>query len=176
MIDVAGVVKDSITDGPGIRYTLFVQGCPHGCPGCHNPETHEFGIGTARSAEDIFAEISRNRLNSGVTFSGGDPVCQAQELIPLAKLIKEAGKDLAMYTGYEFEELVNMGGGVQELLSYMDTIIDGRFLLAERTVSVPFKGSKNQRIIDVKSSLKQSTPQHTVVVIDESERWCPNKY
>ncbi len=171
MLDIAGVVKDSITDGPGIRYTLFVQGCPHNCEGCHNPETHPFGVGKKRTTDEIFAEIMRNRLNSGVTFSGGDPVCQAKELISLAKAIKNAGKDLAMYTGYLFEDLLKMGSDVSELLQYIDTIIDGKFILAERTLTYPFRGSKNQRIIDVQASLKANT-----TIIDESERWNPIKY
>ncbi len=171
MLDIAGVVKDSITDGPGIRYTLFVQGCPHNCAGCHNPETHEFGVGKKRTAEEIFAEVMRNRLNSGVTFSGGDPVCQAKELIPLAKMLKEAHKDLAMYTGYTFEQLLKLGQDVQELLQYVDTIIDGKFELEQRTLTVPFRGSRNQRIIDVQASLASNT-----TVIEASERWNPIKY
>ncbi|MFI3229806.1 MAG: anaerobic ribonucleoside-triphosphate reductase activating protein [Bacillota bacterium] len=171
MIDVAGIVRDSITDGPGIRYTLFVQGCPHACEKCHNPETHQFGVGTKRSAQEIFDEISKNRLNSGVTLSGGDPVCQAKELIPLARLIKEAHKDLAMYTGYTFEQLLKLGDDVLELLQYIDTLIDGKFVLSERTLSLPFRGSKNQRIIDVQQSLQKGE-----AVLDITDRWNPQRY
>ena len=83
MIKVSGIIKESIVDGPGIRYTVFVQGCPHHCEGCHNPQTHPFEGGTEKSVEEIFEDIKKNPLLSGVTFSGGEPFCQACELAKL---------------------------------------------------------------------------------------------
>ena len=160
-IRVAGVVNESIVDGPGFRYTVFVQGCPHKCPGCHNPDTHDFGGGTPVVLRDILADIRRNPLLRGVTFSGGEPFCQAEALLPLAKLVKGKGLHLCSYSGYTFEELVEMGKSrppVKELLELCDVLIDGRFILAERTLEKRFAGSRNQRVLDVRRSLEEGKP------------------
>ena len=164
-ISVAGIVNDSITDGPGLRLTLFVQGCPRRCPGCHNPQTQPFEGGTPMEPEEIFRKISQNPLLSGVTFSGGEPFCQAEALLPLARKLKEAGYELAVYTGYLWEELLE-DPVKRELLAFVDTLVDGPFLLAERDLSLRFRGSKNQRILDVQASLQAGTP-----VPDQSGRW-----
>lgn len=167
MIRVAGIVRESVTDGPGIRYTLFVQGCPHRCKGCHNPQTLDFDGGYLMSAEEIFNDIKKNPLIRRVTFSGGEPFYQSENLIPLAKMLKEAGYELAIYTGYLFEDLIkDKDGPMYKLLCLADTIVDGPFDITKRDLTLKFKGSSNQRIIDVKKSLELGR-----AVLDETERW-----
>lgn len=152
---IAGLVNDSIVDGPGLRFTIFTQGCPHHCEGCHNPKTHDFNGGKVVSIDYILKEILEDRGATGVTFSGGEPFSQAKNLIPLAKTIKELGYDLASYSGYTFEELYSGKiPGARELLGYIDVLIDGKFILAQRSLELSFRGSKNQRLIDVKKSLE----------------------
>ncbi len=163
---MAGAVPGSITDGPGIRYTLFVQGCPHHCEGCHNPETHPFEGGQPRTAEEILTEVDRDPLLSGVTLSGGEPFCQAEALLPVARGVKARGLELAAYSGYTFEQLVRLGGAQLELLSLCDVLVDGPFILAQRSLMLRFRGSKNQRLIDVQTSLKQGEP-----VLMRDGRW-----
>lgn len=160
-IMVAGLVPESIVDGLGLRFTVFVQGCPHHCEGCHNPQTHPFEGGKALSAEEIFTHIEKNPLLSGVTLSGGEPFCQAGALLPLAKLVKGKGLHLCAYSGYTFEELLEVGENqpaVKELLELCDVLIDGRFILAERTLEKRFAGSRNQRVLDVHRSLGEGKP------------------
>ncbi len=160
-IMVAGLVPESIVDGLGLRFTVFVQGCPHHCEGCHNPQTHPFEGGKALSAGEIFTHMEKNPLISGVTLSGGEPFCQAEALLPLAKLVKGKGLHLCSYSGYTFEELVEMGKSrppVKELLELCDVLIDGRFILAERTLEKRFAGSRNQRVLDVRRSLEEGKP------------------
>jgi len=169
VIRTAGIVSDSITDGPGLRFTLFVQGCPHRCEGCHNPQTHDFEGGSLMSVDEVFEKIRKNPILRGITFSGGEPFCQASPLLLLARKCKDAGLELAIYSGYTFEELLELSKNdknILELLSLCDTLIDGRFILSERSLSIRFRGSKNQRIIDVKKSLETGQ-----AVLDESERW-----
>lgn len=167
---ISGCVNDSIVDGPGLRFTLFTQGCPHHCPGCHNPQTHDFKGGYNASIKKIFAQIKANPLLSGVTFSGGEPFVQAKTLVPLAKMIKEAGLELACYTGFVFEQLASdQVKGARELLNYIDVLIDGKFVLSQRSLDLAFKGSKNQRTINVPQSLKEGK-----VVLEKSERWTKN--
>ena len=153
-IKVAGFAKDSIVDGPGLRFTLFTQGCPHNCKGCHNKDTHDFNGGKEYSVDEIFNEILQDKGISGVTFSGGEPFCQAEKLLPLAKKIKEKGFELAIYSGFTFEELFNIKlPYVKDLLKEADILIDGRFKIEEKSLDISFRGSKNQRILDVKKSL-----------------------
>ena len=153
-IDMAGIVTDSIVDGPGIRTAFFAQGCPHHCEGCHNPETWEFGKGTPMEAE-ILAQIPReNPLCRGVTFSGGEPFAQAEGFSELAEMLIADGYEVASYTGYTFEHLRDHGTEAQKkLLSLLDVLVDGPFVLAERSLELSFRGSRNQRLIDVKKSL-----------------------
>ena len=167
---ISGCVNDSIVDGPGLRFTLFTQGCPHNCPGCHNPQTHDFKGGYNASIKKIFAQIKANPLLSGVTFSGGEPFVQAKTLVPLAKMIKETGLELACYTGFVFERLASdQVKGARELLNYIDVLIDGKFVLSQRSLDLAFKGSKNQRTINVPQSLKEGK-----VVLEKGERWIKN--
>lgn len=172
ILRIAGVVEGSITDGPGIRYTLFVQGCPHHCEGCHNPETHDPEGGKEVSAAEILAQINGSPLTKGVTFSGGEPFAQAKALSVLGKAIKESGKELAVYSGYTFEQLIAKNDeDINALLAVADVLVDGRFVLKERTLAIPFMGSRNQRIINLPESLAASS-----VVLETSERWHPIKY
>ena len=154
MLDLAGIQADSIVDGPGIRTTVFCQGCPHHCPGCHNPETWEFGCGTPTEAETVLEIVRGNPLCRGVTFSGGEPFAQAEGFAELAELLKADGYEIASYTGYTFEHLRDRGTEAQrKLLSLLDVLVDGPFILAQRSLELVYRGSGNQRIIDVPNSL-----------------------
>ena len=153
MLNLAGIVGDSIVDGPGIRTTIFSQGCPHHCPGCHNPETWGFGSGTDMDEETIMEIVRSNPLCRGVTFTGGEPFAQAAGFAKLARLLKTAGKEVASYSGYTFEALLEGNDDQRALLETIDVLIDGPFLQAEKTLEIPFRGSRNQRIIDVPKSL-----------------------
>ena len=153
MLDLAGIVTDSIVDGPGIRTCVFCQGCVHHCKGCHNPETWEFGCGTPMDEETIFKIVRSNPLCRGVTFSGGEPFAQAEGFAKLAKLLKAAGYEVASYSGYTFEQLLHGTSAQKSLLEAIDVLIDGPFLLKERSLQLPFRGSRNQRILDVPKSL-----------------------
>ena len=158
MLDLAGIVGDSIVDGPGIRTCIFCQGCPHHCEGCHNPETWEFGIGTSISEERILEIVQSNPLCRGVTFSGGEPFAQAEGFARLARMLKAKGYEVASYSGYTFEQLLHGTPAQQELLRCIDVLIDGPFALSERSLQLPFRGSRNQRILNVPKSLSAGTP------------------
>ena len=166
MLNLSGIVSDSIVDGPGIRTTVFSQGCPHHCPGCHNPETWAFGCGTDISEEAVVEIVRSNPLCRGVTFSGGEPFAQPEAFTRLAHLLKEKGCEVASYSGYTFEELLEGTQAQKALLSAIDILIDGRFLLAEKSLEIPFRGSRNQRILDVKKSLAAGRAVETA-----SKRW-----
>jgi len=157
---LSGTVNDSIVDGPGIRYTIFVQGCPHHCPGCHNPETHDFEGGEPGNIQKLLEEIQENPLLSGVTFSGGEPFCQPEALCALAKELKAIGKHLMVYSGYTYEQLLKLGEkrpAVLELLGLCDVLVDGPYLEEERDLTLTFRGSANQRLIDLKKTEKHGT-------------------
>ena len=158
MLELSDIIADSIVDGPGIRTTVFCQGCPHHCPGCHNPHTWEFGCGTVISEESVLEIIRSNPLCRGVTFSGGEPFAQAEAFAKLARLLKNAGYEVASYSGYTFEELLNGTPAQKELLSTIDVLIDGPYLQKERSLELSFRGSRNQRILDVPTSISSKTP------------------
>ena len=166
MLELSGIVSDSIVDGPGIRTTIFAQGCPHHCPGCHNPETWDFGCGTLIPAEAVVEIVQSNPLCRGVTFSGGEPFAQAAEFAELAAQLKEKGYEVASYSGYTFEELLDGTEDQKKLLKQIDILIDGRFLLAEKSLEIAFRGSRNQRILDVPKSLTAGKAVETA-----SKRW-----
>ncbi|MBQ3011569.1 MAG: anaerobic ribonucleoside-triphosphate reductase activating protein, partial [Oscillospiraceae bacterium] len=140
MLDLAGIVNDSIVDGPGIRMTVFCQGCPHHCSGCHNPETWQFGCGTPMEEERIVDIIRTNPLCRGVTFSGGEPFAQAEGFGKLARLLKEQGYEVASYSGYTFEQLIRGTQAQKDLLSAIDVLIDGPFVMAEKSLELSFRG------------------------------------
>ena len=150
---ISGVVDDSIVDGKGLRYTIFTQGCPHHCPGCHNPQTHDFDGGHLAETDDLFAEICEDPMLRGVTFSGGEPFCQPEALAELAKKIHAfSGRklDVTVFTGYTLEELeAKHDPATDDLLRQTDFLIDGPFLAAEKDLTLLFRGSRNQRIIDM---------------------------
>lgn len=154
---LAGVIKESIVDGPGIRFVIFSQGCPHKCNGCHNPATHDFDAGFHIEFQKILDELDKNPLIKGVTFSGGEPFCQAKEFSDLAKLIKAKGLDIVTYTGYTFEQIrdnFTTNKSWEELLKYTDILVDGRFDESQKDLTLKFRGSKNQRVLDIKKSLE----------------------
>ena len=165
-IRLSGIEKESIVDGPGLRYVLFSQGCIHKCPGCHNPQTHGFTGGETYEIEDLVREIGENPLLSGVTFSGGDPFNQAEPFSVLAEKVRKMGLNIWSYTGYTIEELSGSKDPFQKvLLDQVDVLVEGRFVQSLRTLSKPFAGSSNQRIID----LQKSTPDRIVEVITEEQ-------
>ena len=155
MLNLSDIIPDSIVDGPGIRTTIFSQGCPHHCPGCHNPSTWSFEGGTPMEEEQILKIIQSNPLCRGVTFSGGEPFAQPEGFCKLATLLKANGYEVASYSGYTFEQLLHGTAAQQQLLEQIHVLIDGPFLLAERSLNLSFRGSKNQRILDVPASLKK---------------------
>lgn len=166
MLYLAGITEDSIVDGPGIRTTYYAQGCPHHCPGCHNPETWAFQGGTPME-ETRLAEIAQsNPLCRGVTFSGGEPFSQPEGFATLARLLKAENFEVASYSGYTFEELYTGSQAQRELLSLLDVLIDGPFLLDEKSLELNFRGSRNQRVIHVPNSLKAGK-----AVLETSGRW-----
>ncbi len=152
---IAGLVQDSIVDGPGFRFTVFTQGCPHHCTGCHNPETHDPDGGSEVPVEDVIQKMLSNPLTDGVTLSGGEPFAQAGACAEIAEAAKKAGLNVWTYTGYTFEQLFNLSDpDVRKLLSLADALVDGPFILSERSLGIKWRGSKNQRIIDVPKSLE----------------------
>jgi anaerobic ribonucleoside-triphosphate reductase activating protein len=167
IIYIAGIVNDSIVDGPGLRLTIFTQGCDKRCEGCHNPQAQPLSGGTPYSIEQIIVKIKSNPILSGVTLSGGEPLLQAQALLPLAKQISELGLDLAMYTGDTFEQILVRGDEDQlALVGLCSVLIDGPFVLAEKSLTLAFRGSANQRILDAKRSLELGA-----AILSEDENW-----
>lgn len=151
MIQLYGIVKDSIVDGPGIRYTIFFQGCKFYCKGCHNKNSWDITKGYSRSTEIILDDISKEQYIDGVTISGGEPFLQYEKLKELVYLVKKKRPELniIVFTGYTFEELLEL----KYDLSNIDYLVDGRFVLEKKNLSLLYRGSSNQRFIDVKKSL-----------------------
>ena len=155
-IGLSGVTGDSIVDGPGLRLTIFTQGCLHHCPGCHNPQTHDPEGGSWADTEDILAAAAENPLLDGITLSGGDPFLQPVPCLALAEGAHKIGLNVWTYTGYTWEALLEENDAEKlALLKETDVLVDGPFLLAERSLELRFCGSRNQRLIDVKKSLAE---------------------
>ena len=151
---IAGTVSDSIVDGPGLRFTVFTQGCPHRCPGCHNPETHDPAGGREVTVDELAEQVLTNPLTDGLTLSGGEPFCQPAECAALARIAREKGLNVWVYTGYTYERLLSGAvPGALELLEQAHVLVDGPFLLAQKSYAALFRGSSNQRLIDVPASL-----------------------
>lgn len=148
-IRVNGIVNDSIVDGPGLRLAVFVQGCSHHCPGCHNPETHDKAGGTLRQTEEIVRLMAENPLLDGLTLSGGEPFEQAEACLALALAARALGLSVWAYSGYTYEALTNKSTAARELLAACDVLVDGPFVLAQRSLELDFRGSRNQRLIDL---------------------------
>ena len=157
-IRIAALVNDSIVDGPGLRYAVYTQGCTHHCKGCHNPQTHDPKGGRETDTGIIWREIEENPLLSGITFSGGDPLLQPLPLAELAEKAHEKGLSVWCYTGWTWESLMRKSDpDMMTLLKNVDVLVDGPFLLDQRTLDLPFRGSKNQRLIYVAESLRSGT-------------------
>ncbi len=153
-IRVLSVLHDTTVDGPGFRTSIYCAGCGHHCPGCHNPQSWDFDGGEERSVDDLMTEITEDPF-ADVTFTGGDPLFQAAAFTELARRIKqETKKDIWCYTGFLFED-TRKKPQFQELLNHIDVMVDGRFELSQRDEDLPFRGSANQRIIDVQKSLRE---------------------
>jgi len=151
---IFGLVQDSIVDGPGFRFSCFVQGCPHHCPGCHNPDSHDPAGGREMTVEEVAKELLRNPLTDGLTLSGGEPFAQPEDCLRLAKIAHENHLNVWSYSGWTFEYLRDQGSEAQKaLLAELDVLVDGPFLLEQRTLALPWRGSKNQRVVDVPASL-----------------------
>ncbi len=151
---VAGIVGESIVDGPGFRLAVFAQGCPHGCAGCHNPQTWDPGGGTLVPIEQIIQKLD-NPMLAGLTLSGGEPFAQPEPCAAIARAAIARGLTVWTYTGYTLEEIIAQGDASWfDLLSVTDTLVDGPYVAALRTLDLPFRGSSNQRLVEVKRALE----------------------
>jgi len=156
---IAGTVRESVVDGPGVRLVIFGQGCPHQCPECHNPETHDPNGGREETIEDLLNILKSTLLIKGITFSGGEPFYQVDAFATLGEKVKAMGKgyDIVTYTGYLFEELLalsEINKDYYRLLEITDLLVDGPYLREDKDLALAFRGSRNQRVINVKASLK----------------------
>lgn len=153
-IRIFGTAPDSIVDGPGLRYAVFTQGCSHGCPGCHNPESHDPAGGTVVNIDDIIVDIRKNGLSQGVTLSGGDPFEQPAACAELARRVRdELRLGIWAYTGYLYEDLASSDDpAVHELLDSVDVLVDGPFVESLKSYALLWKGSSNQRVIDMNAT------------------------
>lgn len=150
MLKIAGIEPFSIVDGPGFRYTIFFQGCPHCCDGCHNPATWDINGGREESVCNIIEDLKKQKNLHGVTISGGEPFLQYDQLLKLLMAIKKLNYHVIVFTGYTFEELLKKDS---KALLYIDVLIDGKYIEERRSLDLRFRGSTNQRVIDVPSSL-----------------------
>ena len=166
-IRLAGLVPESIVDGPGYRFTVFVQGCPHACPGCHNPQSHDFQGGYLADTAEIIGRMGANPLVRGVTLSGGEPMMQAAALCEIAQAAKEKGLSVWCYTGYTYEQLMEMNDADQmALLGLIDVLVDGPYIAAQRSLNLAFRGSGNQRLIDM-----NKTRETGALALYDPEAW-----
>ena len=150
---IANTVNDSIVDGHGLRFAVFTQGCPHHCPGCHNPQTHDPAGGRDESLEALIAGLDQNPLAAGLTLSGGEPFYQAADCARLAAMAHARGKTVWTYTGYTYEQILHKNDpDWNALLAETDVLVDGPFLEKEQSYELHFRGSRNQRLIDVAAS------------------------
>ena len=158
-VRVAGVIPESVVDGPGIRTVIFAQGCPRHCPDCHNPDTIDPCGGKIMQAQEIISIVEKTKLLKGVTFSGGEPFLQAKVFAKMGHRFKDKGLNIMTYSGYTWEELLSLGKTkteVLDLLCVSDYLVDGPYLAAQKDLNLAFRGSNNQRVIDVRESLKES--------------------
>lgn len=146
---IFGIEPESVVDGPGYRAAVFVQGCPHRCPGCHNPDSHDPQGGREMAVHDVAQTFLDNPLLEGITLTGGEPFQQPRECVALASLAHQRGLNVWAYTGYTLEELIHLDYDKILLLLSVDVLVDGPFILSERTLDLPWRGSKNQRVIDM---------------------------
>ncbi|MBN1066478.1 anaerobic ribonucleoside-triphosphate reductase activating protein [Clostridium botulinum] len=164
-IRLSGIAYESLVNGPGIRRVFFSQGCNHNCKGCFNPDTHDFNGGEEKEIDKLIEDVLCNPMIKGITFSGGDPFERADEFSYMAKIFKENNKDIWCYTGYKFEYIndnLEINKGWKDLINNIDVLVDGKFEEDKKEDGLKFRGSSNQRIIDVKKSLKSNK----VVIFD----------
>ena len=155
---ISGIIDESITDGPGYRCTIFTQGCPHHCEGCHNPQTHDFAGGKEIDTDILLPTIKSDPLLDGVTFSGGEPFVQAEPLADLAEKVKQMGLTVWVYSGWTYEELKAMNQpAVDRLLAACDVLVDGRFEISQKSIALLYRGSKNQRLVDLNKTRAAQT-------------------
>jgi anaerobic ribonucleoside-triphosphate reductase activating protein len=153
ILRLAGTDRYSDNDGPGLRYVIFLQGCSRNCKGCHNPKSHDYSGGVAVSTDKILREIESLEYIQGITFSGGEPLDQTVALLPLLIQLKQKDYNICLYTGYTYEEIANDKVKF-EAVKLTDLLIDGPYIQSKRSVSLRYRGSANQRLIDVQRSLK----------------------
>lgn len=171
----ADLQSDSIVDGPGLRTVIWTQGCGHHCPQCQNPQTWDFNGGGLVPISEVKKAIDELECQSGITFSGGDPMYQPEACTELAKYCKEKGYNIWVYTGFTYEQLIKMAKTKPiylEFLKTIDVLVDGRFMIKERDLSLLFRGSRNQRLIDVPRTLSQGE----IVLFDEESYSEENKF
>ena len=162
----ADLQTDSIVDGVGIRTVIWTQGCSHNCPFCHNPGTHDFNSGELVPIQEVIARIENLSGQDGITFSGGDPMFQPGPCYEIAKKVHEFGMNVWTYTGFTYEELLkSKNKDILNFLSEIDVLIDGKFDINKKSLDLSYRGSSNQRIIDVQESLKQNK----VIILDLDE-------
>ncbi|SCJ95045.1 Pyruvate formate-lyase 1-activating enzyme [uncultured Clostridium sp.] len=159
-IRLSGIAYESLVNGPGMRRVFFAQGCKHNCEGCFNPETHDFSGGEEKNMDDLIKDVLKNKMIKGVTFSGGDPLEQADKFAYMAKKFKDSGLNIWCYTGYTFERLLEKlkkEESIRELIENIDVLVDGKFEIDNKEDGLRFRGSSNQRIIDIKKTLKSES-------------------
>ena len=164
----ADLQSDSIVDGPGLRTVIWTQGCAHHCPECQNPQTWDFNGGGLVPIDEVLKAIDELEDQTGITFSGGDPMYQPEACAKIAKYCKEKGYNIWVYTGFTYEELMKMAKSkpiYKEFLKYVDILVDGPFLIKERDLNLLFRGSRNQRLIDIPKTRKA----RKIVLLDERE-------
>ena len=151
---IYGLVQDSIVDGPGFRFVCFTQGCPHHCPGCHNPDSHDPAAGTDMTSYEVIGQMLSNPLTDGLTLSGGEPFLQAEDCLTIARAAHEKGLNVWSYSGWTFEHLLHSGTDAQKaLLRELDVLVDGPYVQEQRSLTLNWRGSRNQRVIDVQATL-----------------------
>lgn len=159
-IRLSGIAYESLVNGPGMRRVFFAQGCKHNCKGCFNPETHDFSGGEEKNMDDLIEDVLKNKMIKGVTFSGGDPLEQADKFAYMAKKFKDSGLNVWCYTGYTFERLLEKlkkEESIRGLIENIDVLVDGKFEIDNKEDGLRFRGSSNQRIIDIKKTLKSES-------------------
>jgi len=151
-IRIAGTERNSVVDGPGVRFVIFTQGCFHNCPGCHNPHTHDINGGHLTDTAELWKLIDSDPLIEGITFSGGEPFLWGKELAEIAAAAHKKNLNILTFSGFTFEQLAEKAesdDGIKALLTESDYLIDGPFILEERDLMLKFRGSRNQRVLDI---------------------------
>lgn len=169
MINIAGIEYSSIVDGPGIRVAIFLQGCDHHCPGCHNPETHTFGIGKKFTIEELIKDIESNSISNKLTLSGGDPIYQYKECIPLVRYFKSKNYNILVYTGFTIHDIINRCSNDESFytyMSYIDTIITEPYIEECRSTNISFRGSTNQKVYECINTI-----DYDIRFVDISNKW-----